>query len=408
MKVGFAAMCPVNKSLSEEKYLALILEISNKLNSSLDLQQVLTMAMDHIVELLDAERGFIMLLENGKLELKVMQGFEEAGILEGKEISRGVIDQVMSSGEGVVTFDAMDDQRFSQRESVCIYGLRSVLCVPLKTKDNILGVMYLCNRMKSGIFDDRDKAILKTVANQAANAMENAMLHRQIIENERLTAIGQTMAGLAHCIKNVLHGIQNGQYVVDTGIQKKDFTFLGRGWSIVKRNLAFMQDLVLDMLTYAKEREPEYESCDMNVIGDAVCTLLREKAAAKQVQIDFIPCLELNDVVIDPKGIQRSLLNLVTNAVDACKSNSDGRVRVKLDTLPDEQFRILVQDNGMGISTADQQNLFKMFYSTKGARGTGIGLAVTHKIIQEHQGCVRVESSLGKGSSFIVELPRHR
>jgi signal transduction histidine kinase len=162
---------------------------------------------------------------------------------------------------------------------------------------------------------------------------------------------------------------------------------------------------MLDMLAYSKPREPVYAEINGNNIPAEVVELLHEKAKSKGVDLQFIPDDQLGKVMLDGKAIYRGLLNLITNALDACPQES-GKVEVKTHLLPEgEQFQIVVRDNGQGISEENLAKLGRAFFSTKGSEGTGLGLSVTYKVIEEHKGHVQVDSKVGAGTTFTVTLP---
>jgi signal transduction histidine kinase len=178
-----------------------------------------------------------------------------------------------------------------------------------------------------------------------------------------------------------------------------------KGWDIVRRNNAFLQDLVLDMLTYSKDREPECELVDINDLISSLADLMGMKAKERDVHISWTQNTSLRKVVLDPKGIQRCLLNLISNAIDACAQKTEGHVDISTSKISEHMFCICVADNGCGISEENRSKLFQMFFSTKGSKGTGLGLAVTKKIITEHGGEIEVESEVEKGTRFFIKLP---
>jgi len=233
---------------------------------------------------------------------------------------------------------------------------------------------------------------------------------RELIEAERLATIGQTVAGLAHAIKNILGGLKGGVYVVNTALKKEDTNLLKTGWDMVERNINNISNLVLDMLNYSKERKPEYESCSPNAIADEVCKLMESKAKKSGIDIirNFDPTM--GEVSLDPNGIHRCLLNLISNAIDACVNCPDrpGRVEVRTASENEWAVRLDVSDNGCGMDEETQKKVFSRFFSTKGSKGTGLGLLVTQKIIQEHEGIINFVSEVGKGSIFTIRLPHRR
>jgi signal transduction histidine kinase len=267
----------------------------------------------------------------------------------------------------------------------------------------LVGVLEVLNR-RSGSFTSADEANLTVLAGEAAIVIENAQLHQEKLQAERLAAVGRTVSELAHCMKNILNGIQGGAYVLDLGLTKDDRGKLEKGWDMVKRNTTFLSNLVLDMLAYAKDREPHYEETDVNGLIGTVVDILAPEGATRGIQVTGEVDRALGAVRIDPTGIYRVLLNLSTNAVEACAANT-GRVQVRSRQDAEGWFTLEVEDNGGGIAPEDQGKLFTEFFSTKGAKGTGLGLAVAGKVVREHGGRIDVFSQPGKGTRFIIRLP---
>ena len=234
-------------------------------------------------------------------------------------------------------------------------------------------------------------------------------LEHELVRSERLAAVGQTVAGLAHCIKNILHGMEGGRFVVDTALKRNDIEKLKSGWGMITRNIGRTSDLVLDLLYYSKQREPEYDDCSPNQIAAEVCDLLEPLAREHHITLLREFSVDADNAFMDPQTIYRSLLNLVSNAVDACIFDTDAQKdhQVTLGTRRDMGDWIVfeVADNGSGMTPEIREKLFSCFFSTKGANGTGLGLLVTHKLIDEHGGTIEVASQAGEGSTFTVRLP---
>jgi PAS domain S-box-containing protein len=234
-------------------------------------------------------------------------------------------------------------------------------------------------------------------------------LEQELVKSERLAAIGQTVAGLAHGIKNILHGLKGGSYLVDIGINKEDSVKLKKGWEMIKRNVGRTSNLVMDLLSYAKEREPQFENCNPNDIAEDVCGLVQDQARENSVEIVKEFDNTIGDVSMDPNTIHEVLLNLMSNAVDAClfDENMEKTWQVRLVTTKEKGslIKFEVIDNGAGMDEDVMHKLFTSFFSTKGHRGTGLGLMVTRKLIAEHQGDIKVDSQPGKGTTFSFYLP---
>jgi two-component system NtrC family sensor kinase len=234
-------------------------------------------------------------------------------------------------------------------------------------------------------------------------------LEAELVRTERLAAIGQTVAGVAHGVKNILHGFKGGSYLVDLGIENGDSVKLKQGWEMIKRNIGRTSDLVLDLLSYSKERHPECELCDPNAIVGDVCEVMQDLALRQHVSITTELDPDIGAVSIDPRTLHQCLTNLISNAIDAClfdeSTDKQWRVHVRTEKTGEAGIRFSVCDNGLGMTPEVKQKLFTSFFSTKGHRGTGLGLLVTRKLIEEHGGCIHVESEMGRGTTFSIELP---
>ena len=173
---------------SPGSHLNLLYQLTQTFNSSLDLDEVLNRVMDEVIAATHAERGFVMLLEQeGKLAFRVARGIDQTTINEPQfQVSRSVVERVAQKGQPVLTSDAQTDERFNIRQSIMLLGLRSILCVPLKLKESIIGVIYVDNRLQAGIFTIADLRLLNAIASSAAVAIENARLYQVAVEKGRL------------------------------------------------------------------------------------------------------------------------------------------------------------------------------------------------------------------------------
>ena len=227
-----------------------------------------------------------------------------------------------------------------------------------------------------------------------------------MLQAERLAAIGQAIAALSHHIKNILQGLKSGSEILKMGLTDKDEALLQKGWTIFEKNQAKIYDLVMDMLSYSKEREPAIENTDLNRIVQDVLELLQGRITDMGVKLETRLAENLPAVPVDPEGLHRALLNIASNALDAVEDRSAPQLGVATVLEGDGQWvRIIVIDNGVGIPTSKLADIFKPFVSSKGAKGTGLGLAVSRKILREHGGDILVQSQPGKGTKFILRLP---
>lgn len=235
-------------------------------------------------------------------------------------------------------------------------------------------------------------------------------LQEKLIQSERMATMGETVAGMAHAVKNILGGLKGGTFVVEKGLELSRDDLMRQGWEMVVRNISKIQELVMDLLIYAKEREPELELCDPNEIVSEVCALMQGAASEYGVEMAFQRGEFSPSPPLDRKSIHRCLTNLISNAIDACTEPfSPGRpgiVTVKTYEGPAAEICFEVTDNGCGMDEEIRRKLFTSFFSTKGSRGTGLGLMLTQKMVRELGGRIEVDSTVGLGSSFRIALPR--
>lgn len=252
------------------------------------------------------------------------------------------------------------------------------------------------------IADDVSEALeLRTKLKQA---------EQERIEAERLAAVGQTVAGLAHGIKNIIMGLEGGMYVVNSGLGRNDQELVTEGWEMLESNISKISSFVTEFLSFAKGAEPEPEPVDPVEIARQVVSLYRDTASQSGIELvgsfaDAIP--EAN---MDPSGVHTCLANLVSNAIDACLVSDNEDLKIILSCYEEgDTIHYKVEDNGCGMDYDVKKKIFTSFFTTKGSgQGTGLGLLVTRKIVSQHGGGISVTSSPGGGSEFILSFPRAR
>ena len=398
--------------------LGVVYETIQAVSHILDVDEVLGRIMELILKSVEADRGCIMLLnaDGGRLEPKAVRWRKAGAPQERMTVSSTVIDYVQREKKGLLVSDAAQDERFATGQSILRFGIREVICVPMKGRHETLGVLYLdtlstardvvASGSPLGKFTEDHLALAIAVAHQAALAVEETRYHQAMVQAERLAAIGQTIAALSHHIKNILQGLRSGSEILKMGLKDKNDNLVQQGWRIAEKNQGKIYDLVMDMLSYSKEREPAVEPTDLNQIVRDVVELMAGKAKELGVHLEVNLEASLPIIQVDPEGIHRALLNILTNALEALEGRPEPKVTVGTRVAADEGWaRLIVIDNGTGIDHAKLADIFKPFMSTKGAKGTGLGLAVSRKILREHGGDILVESKLGVGSKFTLRLP---
>ena len=385
---------------------------------TLDIDQLLNRIMELIFEWVEADRGCVMLIDpvHKRLEPKVRR--TRKGIRPGDKItiSKTILDYVTERNEGVLTSDARQDDRWNPAASIVQMGVREAICVPMQGRYGVVGAIYIdtstsaqqvIQRGRANKFTEDHLKLMIAIGHQAALAVEDTRYYSAMVQAERLAAIGQTIATLSHHIKNILQGIRGGSYLIELGLSEHDESVVSKGWKIVEKNQNKISTLVLDMLTFSKEREPDLTTANINTVVGDVMELMAARAVEEEVELRWQPAETMPDMVFDPEGIHRAVLNVVTNAIDAAADGPSGRrVEVRSHCLTaDALVRIEVEDNGPGIPADQMDHLFSPFVSSKKSRGTGLGLPVSQKILAEHGGRILVESTPGHGARFTLELP---
>lgn len=223
----------------------------------------------------------------------------------------------------------------------------------------------------------------------------------------QLTSIGLLVGSISHGIKGLLTGLDGGIYMVNSGFEKDKPERVEKGWEMVQRNVERIRGMVLDILYYAKDRDLEISDIDLA----ALVTELRQGLEKKASDLDVDVRIELADDIGsfpgDQHAIRAMLLNLLENSLDACRadrSGGDHYIRFSARRTP-PWLVIEVEDNGIGMDRETREKAFSLFFSSKGVKGTGLGLFIANKIVDKHSGTINVDSEPNRGSRFLIRLP---
>lgn len=392
--------------------LDVLYRVDSFMSTLTDLKQLLEQIMLESQNITDAEASSLALYDEAANDFVFEVVLGEKGS-EAKQIrvkyGEGIIGQVAQTGKLKNIKNAYEDQAFASRvDQKTGFKTTSMLAVPMFRRGRLIGVIEVLNKKNNGSFSEEDEAILEILAHQAAVAIENARLYTDNLAKERLACLGQGISGAAHCIKNLLSVVTLSASSIDYAIDKNDRDMLTDSWDILKTGFEKISIMVMDMLTYSKDRPPEYEPTQLNELLAGIFDLAGPKLAEKHIEAvqDFDSSIDM--VILDPKGIHRCVMNLVSNAIDAMEKTGG---RIALQSLLDEtggMLEIRVSDNGAGIPQESLEKIFEVFFSTKGSNGTGLGLSVTKKIINEHGGTIAVQSAVHEGTTFIIRLPARK
>lgn len=225
---------------------------------------------------------------------------------------------------------------------------------------------------------------------------------------DHLTSLGLLLGSVSHGVKGLLTALDGGMYRVESGLRREDDTMVQAGWKVVRQMTDRIRSMVLDILYYAKERDLNWEKVSVETFVAALADVIAPKAEEHAITFHRNIGENLGQFEVDSGVLSAALVNILENAVDACASDTSKpehvlTLQVKKDG-PD--VVITVSDNGTGMDQETREKIFTLFFSSKGDRGTGLGLFIANQVVEKHGGNIHVESEVGQGTSFIIRLPR--
>ena len=386
-------------------------DLTDVIGSLLSPDQLLPRVLDILFEEVDVDRGVIFIRDEatGEFLPEVVRFHSRKARAEATKnsiiASRTIINHVSETRKGVLCSDAVADERFRSGKSIHNLTMRSVICAPIVAREAVLGVIHLDCPLTRHTYNEHELRLVTAIGYQTGLAIENARLVQAQMERERLAAAGETVAYLSHSIKNILQNLRAGSDTLHKGIEKRDFGTLSQGWRILDRNLDKCYSLMLNMLAFSKQREPNLELMQVNSVVNEVVELVQPQADDAKIVL----LADLDEAVppipLDHDGLHQVLLNLILNAIDAVpRGHGVINVRTRFDAV-ERYVVIVVADNGPGVPENFRDKIFQPFQSTKGHGGTGLGLAVAKKIILEMGGAIELKSPKDGGAQFELRLP---
>jgi PAS domain S-box-containing protein len=234
-------------------------------------------------------------------------------------------------------------------------------------------------------------------------------LQDELLQSTKMIAINQAVQDMAERAENILYGMKLGASIVEKEVEKKESGQLRKGWGLLSKSLDQISQLTLDMQSYVYKESDHQDFVSLNDLVNKVCAQVDTPAQERGIRVERDLMEDLPDVLIDAQKIYTCLLHLINNALESfTEESTGGLVTVRTSVAPDNQICLEVVDTGRGIDQQLQKEIFNPFFTTKRAEGTGLGLAVTKKIIREHQGSIRIQSQPNQGSTFTILLPLGR
>ncbi len=418
------------KSLESDK-LGIALEMGSIINSTLNLAEVLTHIMDLVNRLTNSVASTLMLLDynTGELVFSVPTG-PEADKLTDIRISSsdGIAGWVVEHEQPALIPDAKEDPRFyPEIDKMSGIETKSILCVPLKAKTKLIGVLEVINKSDGTSFTNEDALLLSIFASQAAMAIENARLfselkdsledeiriQKKLAELEKFRALGQLASGVAHDFNNVLMSIQGNASLtlLDINSSSPHYERLIN----IEQTVLSGAGLTKQLLGFAKGGKYEVKSTNLNDLIKQGSEMFGRTKKEIKIYTKLQP--DIHIVEVDQTQIESVFVNLYVNALEAMPSGGELHLQtenVVLDEMSGKLFdvksgryvKISVTDTGLGMDEEIQKRIFDPFFTTKEkGRGTGLGLASAYSIIKNHEGTLDVYSKINEGTTFHIYLP---
>lgn len=423
------AMRDVDRQLERRvKELNILYGVGKSVTSLLDLEKVLNRIVEAAVFVTGAEEGSLLLVDKdtGELYLRAARNLGEKFARGFRlKVEHSIAGQVVKTGKPILQ-STRDEETLKVKTG---YLVKSLLNVPLKAKDEVIGVLAVNNKIFSRPFTDNDVYLLSALADYATIAIVNAQLYEEtkrwseelehkveertqelraaqerLLQSEKLASIGQLAAGVAHEINNpmgVILGFAQG--IVKT-LPEDDP--LRKPLTTIEKESLRCKRIVQSLLDFARHSEPTLQLTNVNELIDACCDLVEHQTSLQDVKLikGYDPALP--SIMADPNQLQQVFINTMLNAYQAMSDG--GTLHITTRTMGSE-LQVTFTDTGTGIPPENMQNIFDPFFTTKEVgEGTGLGLSVSYGIVKAHGGDIEVDSQMGKGTTFVIKLPLDR
>jgi len=395
--------------------------IHEELSSRFDLDRVLADITQEVERATHAQRSLVLLRQpdpSGEGPAQLRGRFA----LRRKEVSVAIpIDDTSAVGCAAlnnVSVNVRDpynprrrkpaDPPFSKRfDRACRCRTRALLAVPIRdAEDQAVGVITAVNSDK-GYFSQDDQWFLEHFAVEASLALEKDALLKVSLSTMRLASIGETVAALSHCIKNIAHTLRGSSYIIKRGLERNRIEDVRSAWELLDRHVELLADLVSDVLAEPvglPARVDAFVVADLNETVRNAVRLFEAEARARAVDLVLKRGRGLRRCRFSKRGVYRAVVNLVVNALESVP-HSGGQVVVATRKKRSGEAVISVSDSGSGMDERTRQALLRGLLDPRKTRGTGLGLVTVRSIVERHRGHVTIESKPGKGSCFSIYLP---
>jgi signal transduction histidine kinase len=391
---------------------------SKAMVSILELQSLSERVIDTIAQTMGVEKASLFLFneEKGGYELYESRNIRISSssplLVKGEPLPH----YLQKTGEIIVREELIKGANLPEFKNVIdqMSHLEAEVSIPLILKDQLIGMINLSHKFNKDIYSHEDIELLSTLSNQTAIAIENARLYEDLKKSksymrraDRLASLGTLTAGLAHEIRNPLVAIKTFTQLLPERLEDEEFK--SHFINIASAEVDRISSLINELLDFARPSEPKLEFEDINAILDGMILLVSTETKKKQINIAKNYASELPPLQIDREQIKQVFLNILLNSIEATPEKGKIIVKTRSFEKPGGESYIQIEftDNGRGIPAEHLEEIFTPFFTTKD-KGSGLGLSISHQIVQDHRGYIDVESELNRGTSFFINLPLHQ
>jgi K+-sensing histidine kinase KdpD len=377
-----------------------LIDASKSINSTLDLDKLLGLILDAATKSIGADRGTLYLVDDVKKELwsKILQG---SNMIEIRlPIGKGLSGFVAEKGETILIPDTYADPRFNPEiDKQSGYRTRNMLCMPMKNKDGkLIGVFQLLNK-KEGAFDAEDVNFIDAFSAHASVAIENARLAQEMVQNERLSAVGRMASVIIHDIKNPMGTLRVYAQVMKKKSGNEEANKLADEMIRQVDRFVNMTQEILDFTRGVSASN--FQDMEFKTVMDDVLSFIEKDLEKNNVKLVKNPNFE-GIVTMDQDKIVRVFYNIASNARDAMPQ---GGTLILMTVLDGDYVRIDFKDTGTGMPDEVKKKIFEPFMTYGKKHGTGLGMAIVKKVIDDHHGTIDIESEMGHGTTITIRLP---
>ncbi len=405
---GRALIDSVQELAHENDVLREVCRISQIAAGEKEGETVLNAILDRLHLVLNADSACILQKDENN-EWGIIATSAKTATDDSIKVSNTLINQAVKDGSAIIYIDPISDERFSASQSIMLQNISSALCAPLKVGGKFCGVLSVDRRQNRPVFGKMDLHMAASAGNIIGLFMEKHEYELALREKARLAAIGEVIAGLAHYIKNIVTGFKLSIESVEMALRKKQFDYVEMFVKSLSAQEVRISELMLNMLSYSKDRKPIHTDVDIRDVINSVVDPFAGQLEADGIRYELVCADDLPAVFAEEMSLHRAFLNMLTNSKDALNDCADGDERVLRITCnltnSGSDIAIGFYDSGSGIAADKIDSVFDAFYSAKGSAGTGLGLAVVQKIVEEHAGTISVDSKEGSWTEFTITLP---